>query len=161
MSEERIVVNHESIKQAVNTLFTAKVFQGVKASGVKTRKGGKWTARMLLTVALFWAWSKADGLKERFQQARKLVVKIFRWPPPPGETYNGFMKQLRKWHFELQVLCVGELRTRIAAAGLARGVGRPREAADVSDHQRAEHETPKRPANRANLQGEMGSGSFL
>jgi hypothetical protein len=111
MSEERIVVNHESIKQAVDSLFTAKVFQGVKAGEVKLRKGSKWTARMLVMVALFWAWSLADGLKERFQQARKVVVKIFRWLPEPGKTYNGFMKQLGKWHVELQVLCVGELRT--------------------------------------------------
>ena len=27
-----------------------------------------------------------------------------------GETYQGFMKQLRKWHFELKVLGMGELR---------------------------------------------------
>jgi len=104
-SEERIVVNHESIKQAVNSLFTAKVFQGVKA-----RKGSRWTPRMLVVVALFWAWSRADGLKERFQAARKVAAKIFRWLPDPGETYNGFLKQLRKWHVELQWLCMGELR---------------------------------------------------
>jgi hypothetical protein len=104
-SEERIVVNHESIKQAVNSLFTAKAFQRVKA-----RKGSKWTPRILVVVALFWAWSKGDGLKERFQQARKVAAKIFRWLPDPGKTYNGFLKQLRKWHVELQLLCIGELR---------------------------------------------------
>ena len=65
---------------------------------------------MLLVVALFWAWSKADGLKERFREARKLAAKIFRWLPDPGTAYNGFMKQLRKWHVELQMLCIGELR---------------------------------------------------
>lgn len=104
-SKEEIVVNHESIKQAVNSLFAARAFQGVKA-----RKGSKWTPRMLVVVALFWAWSKADGLKERFKEARKVAAKIFRWLPDPGKTYNGFMKQLRKWHVELQLLCMGELR---------------------------------------------------
>jgi IS4 transposase len=104
-SGERIVVNHESLKQAVNSLFTAKAFQGVKA-----RKGSKWTPRMLVVVALFWAWSNVEGLKDRFKQARKVAGKIFRWLPAPGETYNGFMKQLRKWHVELQLLCLGELR---------------------------------------------------
>jgi hypothetical protein len=104
-SKERIVVNHESIKQAVNSLFAAKVFQGVKA-----RKGSRWTGRMLVVVALFWAWSNVDGLKERFQQARKVAAKIFRWLPNLGKTYNGFLKQLRKWHVELQLLCMGELR---------------------------------------------------
>lgn len=101
----QIVVNHQSIKQAVNSLFRARAFQGVKA-----RQGAKWTPRMLVVVALFWAWSRADGLKERFKEARKVAAKIFRWLPDPGKTYNGFIKQLRKWHVELQVLCMGELR---------------------------------------------------
>jgi hypothetical protein len=104
-AEERIVVNHESLKQAVNSLFTAKAFQGIKA-----RKGGKWTPRMLVVVALFWSCSTADGLKERFKEARKVVTKIFRWLPSVGETYQGFLKQLQKYHGELQLLCMGELR---------------------------------------------------
>jgi hypothetical protein len=107
-SREEIVVNHESIKQAVNSLFAAKAFQGVKA-----RKGAKWTPRMLVVVALLWAWSKADGLKERFHEARKVAAKLFRWLPKPGKTYQGFMKQLRKWHVELQLLCMSELRVRM------------------------------------------------
>jgi hypothetical protein len=101
----QIVVNHQSIKQAVNSLFATRAFRGLKA-----RQGAKWTPRMLVVVALFWAWSRADGLKERFQEARKVAAKIFRWLPDPGKTYNGFIKQLRKWHVELQVLCIGELR---------------------------------------------------
>ena len=104
-STGQIVVNHESIKQAVNSLFAARAFRGLEA-----RKGAKWTPRMLVVVALFWAWSRADGLKERFKEARKVGAKIFRWLPDPGKTYNGFIKQLRKWHVELQILCMGELR---------------------------------------------------
>lgn len=104
-SEQRIVVNHEAIWQAINSLFTAKAFRQVKV-----RQGSKWTARMLVVVALLWAWSKADGLKARFHEARKVAAKLFRWLPKPGKTYNGFMKQLRKWHVELQLLCMSELR---------------------------------------------------
>jgi hypothetical protein len=66
---------------------------------------------MLAVVALFWAWSNAGGLKERFKQARNLAATIFRWLPHLGKTYQGFMKQLVKWHVELQVVCIGELRT--------------------------------------------------
>jgi len=105
-STEQIVVNHESLKQAINTLFTAKAFRKVK----EARDGAKWTPRMLVVVALFWACSGLKGLKDRFQEACKLARKIFRWLPDPGKTYNGFIKQLRKWHVELQLLCVGELR---------------------------------------------------
>ena len=35
--------------------------------------------------------------------------KAYRWLTS-GETYQGFIKQLRKWHFELKVACMGELR---------------------------------------------------
>ena len=104
-SKTRIVVNHESLKQAVNELFTTKTFRRVQA-----RKGSKWTARMLVTVALFWAWSGCTGLKERFQQAAKVAGKILRWLPDPGRTYQGFIKQLQKWHGELQQACASELR---------------------------------------------------
>ena len=104
-SKTRIVVNHESLKQAINELFTTKTFRQVKA-----RKGSKWTARMLVTVALFWAWSGCTGLKERFQQAAKLAGKILRWLPDPGRTYQGFIKQLQKWHVKLQLACASELR---------------------------------------------------
>lgn len=104
-SREPIVVHHRALEQAVNELFTVKAFRQVKARG-----GSKWTGRMLVTVALFWAWSGCTGLKERFQQAAKLAGKILRWLPDPGRTYQGFIKQLRKWHVELQVACIGELR---------------------------------------------------
>jgi hypothetical protein len=104
-SKTRIVVNHESLGQAVNELFTTKAFRQVKA-----RKGSKWTARMLVTVALFWAWSGCTGLKERFQQAAKVAGKILRWLPDLGQTYQGFIKQLQKWHVKLQLACASELR---------------------------------------------------
>jgi hypothetical protein len=106
--EERIVVNHESIKQAVNSLFPARVFQGLKV-----RAGSKWGPRMLVVVALLWACSLPNGMKQAFQVARKVAAKMFRWMPPPGKTYHGFMKQLQKWHVELLILCMGELRLRM------------------------------------------------
>ena len=104
-SKTRIVVNHKSLEQAVNELFTTKAYRQVKA-----RKGSKWTARMLVMVAVFWAWSGCTGLQERFTQAAKLAGKIFRWLPGPGRTYQGFIKQLRKWHVELQLACMNALR---------------------------------------------------
>ena len=108
-SREPIVVNHESIRQAVNSLFTSKALGGV----TKARKGSRWTPRMLVVVALCWAWSPADGLKERFREARKVAAKLFRWLPKPGKAYHGFLKQLAKWHVELQLFCMGELRMRM------------------------------------------------
>jgi len=104
-----IVVNHQSIKQAVDSLFTAKAFGRLR----KARRGARWTPRMLVAVALCWAWSAAEGLKERFREARKVAAKLFRWLPKPGRTYHGFLRQLAKWHVELQLLCIGELRVQM------------------------------------------------
>ena len=104
-SKTQIVVNHRALEQAVNELLTTKAFRQVK-----TRKGSKWTARMLVTTALFWAWSGCTGLNERFLQAAKLAGKILRWLPGPGHTYQGFIKQLQKWHVELLLACMSELR---------------------------------------------------
>ena len=109
-SKECIVVNHKSLKQAIDVLFPARVFRGIKM-----RRGSRWSARMLAVVALLWAWSGLPTLGERFVDACKVARKAFRWLPGTGETYQGFMKQLRKWHFDLKVLGMGELRARDAA----------------------------------------------
>ena len=103
-SKERIVVNHKSLKQAIDVLLSAKVFRGIKM-----RRGSRWGARMLAVVAMLWAWSGLPTLGGRFVDACKVACKAFRWLTT-GETYQGFMKQLRKWHFELKVACMGELR---------------------------------------------------
>ena len=103
-SEERIVVNHASLKQAINVLFPGKAFRGITV-----RCGSKWSGRMLAVVALFWACSGLATLGQRFTDACKVARKAFRWLSS-GETYQGFMKQLRKWHFELKVAAIGEIR---------------------------------------------------
>lgn len=104
-STEPIVINHETIRKAISALFPARIFQGLEV-----HKGAKWTPRMLVAVALIWVWSRAEALTDRFEEARKVVNKMFPGLPDVGATYNGFMKQLHKWHVELQVLCIGELR---------------------------------------------------
>jgi hypothetical protein len=103
-SKECIVVNHKSLKQAIDVLFPASVFRGIKM-----RRGSRWGARMLAVVALLWAWSGVPTLVGRFADAWKVTRRAFRWATT-GETYQGFMKQLRKWHFELKVLGMDELR---------------------------------------------------
>ena len=108
-SREPIVINHASIKQAFDLLFPSKTWKGV----TKPRKGSKWVPRMLALVALLWSWSGASTLTEGFLDACKVAAKVFRWLAKPGETYQGFLKQLAKWHVELQLRCMSELRARM------------------------------------------------
>jgi hypothetical protein len=103
-----IVINHQSIKQAVDWLLVPALFAGMKARG-----GAAWKPRMLAVAALLWATSAQANLKDRFEQARKIVRKVFRWQPPPGATYQGFMKMLRKWHRDLLFVIVPHIRVQM------------------------------------------------
>jgi hypothetical protein len=93
-----IVVNHQAIKQVFDWLLRPALFVGFK-----TRSGASWKPRMVAAAAMSWALASDDSLTERFRTARKVVAKIFRWHWPPGETYQGFMKMLRKWHIQLML----------------------------------------------------------
>jgi hypothetical protein len=157
-SKECIVVHHKSLRQAVDILFSAKVFGKLRA-----RRGSRWTARMLAVVALFWAWSGLENLEDRFVEARKLAEKIFRWLPSPGTTYQGFVKQLRKWHVELQLVCMGELRVlmkqdlfgswKIAGFVVVAGDGSRIELPRTQSQEAAYSPKPKKSGSRRKGQG--------
>jgi hypothetical protein len=104
----RIVVNHQTIKQVVDWLLVPCLF-----AGLKTRGGAKWKPRMLAVAALLWATSGEDNLTDRFVTARKVVHKLFRWQGAPGESYQGFMKVLHKWHLRLLLAIVPHVQTQM------------------------------------------------
>jgi len=68
---------------------------------------------MVAAAALLWAASERNTLKDRFEQARSIVAKIFRWQVAPGETYQGFMKMLGKWHADLMLAVIPHVRARM------------------------------------------------
>ena len=103
-----IIINHQTIKQVVDWLFVPALLAGMKA-----RRDSKWKPRMVAVAALLWATSGRRNLKDRFEQARKIVRKVFRWQAPPGATYQGFMKMLRKWHADLMLATVPHLRAKM------------------------------------------------
>lgn len=103
-----IVINHQTIKQVVDWLLVPALF-----AGMQIRVGAKWKPRMLAVAALLWACSDSVNLKDRFAVARKIVERIFRWQLPPGQTYQGFMKMLGKWHFELMLVIPPRVRAQM------------------------------------------------
>ncbi len=103
-----IVVNHQTIKQVVDWLLSPSLF-----AGMASRRDARWKPRMLAVAALLWATSDCKNLKDRFEQARKIVKKIFRWQPAPGMTYQGFIKMLRKWHMDLMLAIVPHVRVQM------------------------------------------------
>jgi hypothetical protein len=103
-----IVVNHQTIKQVVDWLLAPALF-----AGMKVRSNASWKPRMLAVAALLWAIADNSTLGERFELARKVVRKIFRWQPDPGTTYQGFMKTLRKWHLRLLLVICPHVRVQM------------------------------------------------
>lgn len=103
-----IVVNHQTIKQVVDWLLAPALF-----AGMRTRKGARWKPRMLAVAALIWACSDLANLKDRFTQAQKIVKRVFRWQLAPGQTCEGFMKMLRKWHAELMLVIEPHVRVQM------------------------------------------------
>jgi len=104
-----IVINHQSVKQAVDWLLNPSVF-----AGMKTREGATWKPRMLAVCALVWGIGvEAATLNARFTLARKIVCKLFRWQEEPGSSYQGFMKVLRKWSFRLQLAVTEHIRVQM------------------------------------------------
>jgi hypothetical protein len=103
-----IVVNHLTIKQVVDWLLAPALFVGF---GVRSH--AKWKPRMLAVAALLWGMGNDRTLGERFERSRKIVKKIFRWQLPPGTSYQGFMKMLRRWHVRLLLAIVPEVRVRM------------------------------------------------
>jgi hypothetical protein len=103
-----IVVNHQTIKQVVDWLLAPALF-----AGMWTRKGARWKPRMLAVAALLWACSDLANLNARFTQARKIVNRVFRWQLAPGQTSQGFLKMLRKWHVELMLAIQPHVRQQM------------------------------------------------
>jgi hypothetical protein len=105
-----LVINQQTIKQVIDWLLTPTV--GASLAG---RKWATWKPRRLAAAALVWATSELSTLHERFAQARKIIAKVFRWQPAPGESYQGFLKMLAKWQPELFGVVVAHLREQLQA----------------------------------------------
>ncbi len=155
-----IVVNHQTIKQVVDWLFVPALF-----TDIKTRGGASWKPRMLAVAALLWATSDLRNLNERFVQARKIVNKVFRWQPPPGATYQGFVKMLCKRHLDLLLVIVSYLRVqtretlpeqwKIAGYVVFAGDGSRVELARTKSLEAAFSPSPKRKKRRKKSNGKL------
>jgi len=79
----------QTLKQAIDRHLPHSLFDpdGVKSSF-------RWCERLLTLCALLMAWSMADVLADRFDEARRGVVAMFPGRRRPGKTYQGFVNAL-------------------------------------------------------------------
>jgi DDE family transposase len=80
----------QTLKQAIDRYLPYSLFD---QGGVKLLR---WCERYLAICALMMAWSMADVLADRFDEARRAVVKMFPGRKRPGKTYTGFVDALKK-----------------------------------------------------------------
>jgi hypothetical protein len=105
---EQIVVNHQTIKQVADELLPPGLFRSMKP-----RKDATWKPRMLAVCALLLVMRGKKTLSKGFEQAWKILTKVFRWQPKPGASYQGFVQQLRKWHTDLMLVIPPHFQTRL------------------------------------------------
>lgn len=77
----------QTLIQAINQHLPCRLFE---AAGEAVR----WTERYLALCALVMAWSTADTLADRFDEARRCVAEMFPGRKRPGRTYQGFVAAL-------------------------------------------------------------------
>lgn len=83
------------------------------ANHLGLRSNCTWTGPMLAWAALLWAWSDEKTLTERFFAARKIIRNLFAEQPEPAESYQAFLKLLRKWTGPLRQLLETTFRQRM------------------------------------------------
>lgn len=110
---DEIIVNHKVLKQVADELLPSNLFRGIKS-----RTDATWKPRMVVLTVLLMLTSGKKTLSAGFQLGRKAVGKIFRWQVSPGSSYQGFVTQLSKWHFELKLAVMihlqGEMQDRLS-----------------------------------------------
>jgi len=110
---DEIIVNHKVLKQVADELLPPSLFRGIDS-----RSEANWKPRMVVLTVLFMLTSGKKTLSAGFPLGRKAVDKIFRWHRSPGTSYQGFVTQLSKWHFELKLAVMihlqGEMQDRLS-----------------------------------------------
>jgi hypothetical protein len=81
----------QTLKEAINRHLPCRIFQPGDGG-----KALRWCERYLVLCALMMSWAMADVLADRFDQARRVVTKMFPGRKRPGGTYQGFVAALAK-----------------------------------------------------------------
>ena len=81
----------DSLLAAINQFLPCRLFHR-PGEGSALR----WTERYLVLCVLLFSWSRCGTLAERFDDARKCLLKMFPGRRRPGGTYRGFIAALTR-----------------------------------------------------------------
>jgi hypothetical protein len=93
------------LKQAINRYLPPRLFE--------LDTSVRWCERYVALCAILMAWSMAEILADRFDQARQGVTLLFPGRKRPGATYQGFVAALAKKSEALLTLVSAHLRGEV------------------------------------------------
>jgi hypothetical protein len=96
------------LRNAVAWLLRPRLF-----AEVHFRRDSRWLPWTVAAAALFWAWSAEQALTERFVTARELIKRLWPKQPQSAESYQAFLKLLRRWGATLLLLMIGHFQVRM------------------------------------------------
>jgi hypothetical protein len=102
-----------------NAAFLQVVLQwliGKSLAGISFRGDCTWLPVQLASAALLWVWSDEITLGERFVTARKITALLYQPQREFGESYQCFLKLLRRWTSTLVAQLQRALRHRLREA---------------------------------------------
>ena len=89
------------------------LLDGLEVSHNRFRRDCRWNARMLVLAGIFWAWAEPTSLLDRFQLSHKVVARLFRKRELPQQSYQAFIKLIRRHSAWLVPAMVQRLRRRM------------------------------------------------
>ena len=87
----RVRYNATYLKVALEWLL------GRSLAEMRFREDCTWSPLHLASASLLWAWSDEITLVERFVTARKITALLYHPQQEFAESYQCFMKLLRRW----------------------------------------------------------------
>jgi hypothetical protein len=106
----RVRYNAAYLKAALHWLL------GQSLAEVRFREDCTWSPLHLAATALLWAWSDEGTLIERFVTARKITTLLYDPQQEFAESYQCFMKMLRRWTATLLAQLQAAWRRRLREA---------------------------------------------
>jgi len=92
ISKQALGAHAEDLKAALDWLLADDLF-----AEIGFRADCTWTPYRLVFAAMLWVWGDENSLGERFRSAHKVIKWLFKRQPTPADSYQAFIKLLRKW----------------------------------------------------------------
>jgi hypothetical protein len=107
-STSKKAFNSQDLREVIGWLLLPSLF-----AGIRFRKDSRFKPITLAAAALCWAWSDELTLQQRFFAAGKIIRSVFPGQPELPNSYQAFVKMLRRWGTSLLLVVVGHFQFRM------------------------------------------------